>query len=121
MLHVETNKKKCLKFLKKAKKEGKKVFIYGASTKGNTILQFYGINKNLIKYAAERSPEKWGKYTVQSGIEIISEERARILNPDYFFVFPYAFIKEFIKREKTWLRGGGKFVLPYPSFKVLNK
>ncbi len=120
MLHVETNKKKCLKFLKKAKKEGKKVFIYGASTKGNTLLQFYGINQSLIQYAAERSPEKWGKYTIKSGIEIISEERARKLNPDYFFVLPYAFIKEFIKREKTWLKGGGKFVLPYPNFKVLN-
>ena len=120
MSHVETNKKKCLKFLKKAKKEGKKVFIYGASTKGNTLLQFYGINQSLIKYAAERSPEKWGKYTIKSGIEIISEEKARKLNPDYFFVLPYAFIKEFIKREKTWLKGGGKFVLPYPNFKVLN-
>ena len=121
MSHVETNKKKCLKFLKKAKKEGKRVFIYGASTKGNTLLQFYGINQSLIKYAAERSPEKWGKYTIKSGIEIISEEKARKLNPDYFFVLPYAFIKEFIKREKTWLKGGGKFVLPYPNFKVLNK
>ena len=120
MSHVETKKKKCLKYLKKAKKEGKKVFIYGASTKGNTLLQFYGINQSLIKYAAERSPEKWGKYTIKSGIEIISEEKARKLNPDYFFVLPYAFIKEFIKREKTWLKGGGKFVLPYPNFKVLN-
>jgi len=121
MQRVEKNKKKCLNFLKNAKQKGKKVFIYGASTKGNTLLQFYGIDRRLIQYAAERSPEKWGKYTVQSGIEIISEEKARKLNPDYFFVMPYAFIKEFIKREKIWLRGGGKFVLPYPNFKVLNK
>ena len=121
MQRVEKNKKKCLKFLKNAKQKGKKVFIYGASTKGNTLLQFYGIDRRLIKYAAERSPEMWGNYTVQSGIEIISEEKARKLNPDYFFVMPYAFIKEFIKREKIWLRGGGKFVLPYPKFKVLNK
>ena len=98
-----------------------KVFIYGASTKGNTLLQYYGINHKLIKFAAERSPEKWGKYTVGSGVKIISESKARKLNPDYFFVMPYAFIKEFIKREKKWLKKGGKFILPYPNFKVINK
>ena len=47
--------------------------------------------------------------------------KARKLNPDYFFVMPYAFIKEFIKREKKWLKKGGKFILPYPNFKVINK
>ena len=98
-----------------------KVFIYGASTKGNTLLQYYGINHKLIKFAAERSPVKWGKYTVGSGVKIISENKARKLNPDYFFVMPYAFIKEFIKREKKWLNKGGKFILPYPDFKIINK
>ena len=118
---VESNKKKCLSFLINAVKKGLKVYIYGASTKGNTLLQYYGINQKLIKFAAERSPEKWGKYTVGSGIRIISESEARKLNPDYFFVMPYAFIKEFIKREKKWIKKGGKFILPYPSFKVINK
>jgi len=118
---AEKNKKKCLLFLKKALKKGKKVFVYGASTKGNTLLQYYKINEKLIKFAAERSPEKWGKYTIGSGIKIISEENARKLNPNYFFVLPYGFIKEFIKREKNWLHGGGKFILPYPKFKVLSK
>ena len=118
---VESNKKKCLSFLINAVKKGLKVYIYGASTKGNTLLQYYGINQKLIKFAAERSPEKWGKYTVGSGIRIISESEARKLNPDYFFVMPYAFIKEFIKREKKWIKKGGKFILPYPNFKVINK
>ena len=118
---VELNKKKCLTFLTNADKKGLKVFIYGASTKGNTLLQYYGINHKLIKFAAERSSEKWGKYTIGSGIKIISENKARILNPDYFFVMPYAFIKEFMKREKKWLKGGGKFILPYPKFKIINK
>ena len=117
---VENNKTKCLKFLDKCKNFRKKVFIYGASTKGNTLLQYYGINSKMIPYAAERSPEKWGKYTVGSGIKIISEAKARKLNPDYFFVMPYGFINEFIKREHKWLKKGGKFILPYPNFKVLN-
>ena len=97
------------------------MFIYGASTKGNTLLQYYGINNKMINYAAERSPEKWGKYTIGSGIKIISENKARNLNPNYFFVMPYAFINEFVKREKKWINKGGKFILPYPKFKVLNK
>ncbi len=118
---IELNKKKCLFFLNNAIKKKLKVFIYGASTKGNTLLQYYGIDNKLITYAVERSPEKWGKYTIGSGIKIISENKARILNPDYFFVMPYAFINEFIKREKNWLKGGGKFVLPYPNFRVLNR
>ena len=117
---VKQNKKKCLSFLSKCKVDGKKVFIYGASTKGNTLLQYYGINSKMISFASERSPEKWGKYTIGTGVEIISEEYARKLNPEYFFVMPYAFIKEFVIREKKWLKKGGKFILPFPNFKVLN-
>ena len=118
---VKKNKKACINFLKRSKIEKKKVFIYGASTKGNTLLQYYGINSNVITYASERSPEKWGKYTIGTGLKIISEDYARTLNPDYFFVMPYAFIKEFIKREKNWIKRGGKFILPYPNFKIINK
>ena len=73
-----------------------------------------------IPFAAERTKTKWGKYTVGSGVKILSEKEARKLNPDYFFVMPYGFINEFVKREKRWLRSGGKFILPYPKFKVLK-
>ena len=118
---VKKNKKACINFLKRSKIDKKKVFIYGASTKGNTLLQYYGINSKIIPYASERSPEKWGKYTINTGLKIISEQNAREINPDYFFVMPYAFIKEFIKREKKWIKGGGKFILPYPNFKIVNK
>jgi len=117
---VEKNKKKCQDFLSWCSKNNKKVFIYGASTKGNTLLQYYNITSKQIKFAAERSPEKWGKYTIGSGVKIISENEARRKKPDYFFVMPYAFIKEFIKREKKWLKSGGKFILPFPNFKILR-
>ena len=118
---VKKNKKKWLTFIKKCNSKGEKIFLYGASTKGNTLLQYYGIDSKMINFAVERSPEKWGKYTIGTGIKIISEKAARDLNPKYFFVMPYAFIKEFIIREKKWLKKGGKFILPYPNFKVLNK
>ena len=118
---VEKNKKTCLSFIKKCNNKGEKVFLYGASTKGNTLLQYYGIDSKMISFASERSPEKLGKYTIGSGLKIISEKAARKLNPKYFFVMPYAFIREFIIREKKWLNKGGKFILPYPNFKILNK
>jgi len=114
------NKIQTINFIKKAIKKNKKIFLYGASTKGNTVLQYYGLNSSLIKYAAERSPEKWGKYTIGTGLKIISEKESRKLNPDYLFVMPYAFISEFKKREKTWLKNGGKFILPYPKFKLIK-
>ena len=115
---TKSNKKICIKFLKKELKKGKKIFLYGASTKGNTLLQYYNIDNKIISYASDRSPEKWGKYTIGSGIKIISENEARKKRPDYFFVMPYAFINEFKKRESNWLKNKGKFILPYPKFRV---
>ena len=117
---VKENKRDTIKFINEKIKEGKKIYLYGASTKGNTVLQYYGLNSKKIPFAAERSPEKWGKFTIGTGIKIVSEEKARKLNPDYFFVTPWGFIKEFIKREKKWLKKGGKFIIPFPKFKLLG-
>jgi hypothetical protein len=111
----------CKSFIQREIKKGKTVMVYGASTKGNTILQFFGLDHKLIRYAAERTPQKWGKYTVGTGIKIISEREARKLNPDYFLVLPVAFINEFIKRESKWLKKGGKFIVPFPNFRVISK
>ena len=116
---IEDNKKKCVSFIKAEVAEGKKIFVYGASTKGNTILQYYGLDGSLIEAAAEKSPWKWGKYTIGSMIPIISEEEARKKQPDYFLVLPYAFFDEFYKREKEWRQKGGKFIVPLPKFKVI--
>tara|TARA_B100001250_G_scaffold332733_1_gene298238 strand:+ start:2406 stop:3614 length:1209 start_codon:yes stop_codon:yes gene_type:complete len=116
---VKLNKVKTLRFIRKELKKNKKIFLYGASTKGNTVLQYYKLNNKIIPYAAERSPAKWGRYTVGTGIKIISEKEARKLNPDYFFVTPWGFIKEFIIREKKWRKSGGKFILPFPKFKII--
>ena len=118
---VKNNKKMLVNFINKQKKNGKKIFLYGASTKGNTVLQYYNINSSLIPFASERSPEKWGKYTIGSGIKIIPEKLARKINPDFFLVTPWGFIKEFIKREKTWLKKGGTFIVPFPKFKLFRK
>jgi len=101
-------------------KKGKKVYVYGASTKGNTMLQFYNLSYPIIKAAADRNPIKWGKKTVGTLIPIISEEQARKEKPDYFLVLPWHFLKEFVKREKSYLKSGGKFIVPLPDFKIIS-
>jgi NDP-4-keto-2,6-dideoxyhexose 3-C-methyltransferase len=116
---IEDNKNQCVKFIRNEVSKGKKVWVYGASTKGNTILQHFGLDHTLIEGASERSPEKWGKYTIGTQIPIYSENEARKRRPDYFLVLPYAFFNEFYKREKEWRSQGGKFILPLPEFKVV--
>ena len=117
---IEKNKVNTLNFIDKQIKKGKKIFLYGASTKGNTMLQYYKLDQSKIPFAAERSKSKWGKYTVGTGIKIISEREARKKRPDYFLVTPWGFIKEFVKREKNWIKKGGKFILPFPFFKLVS-
>lgn len=102
-------------------KAGKKIYIYGASTKGNTILQYCRLDNSIIKAAADRNPDKWGKVTPGTNIPIISEEEARAANPDYFLVLPWHFIEGFIMREKKFLESGGKFILPLPNVRIIDK
>ncbi len=98
---------------------GKKVYVYGASTKGNTVLQYFGLDDSLIAAAAERNPEKWGKLTVGTHIPIISEETARAARPDYFLMLPWHFLEEFKQREMDFLMRGGRFIMPAPYFALI--
>lgn len=100
------------------KREGKKVHIYGASTKGNTILQWCNINTMLVDFAAERNPDKYGAYTLGTNIPIISEAESRAMNPDYYLVLPWHFKKEFIEREQEALRSGTGFIFPIPTIEI---
>ena len=116
---ITDNKKNLVDFIKNKVKNGKTVYLYGASTRGNTLLQFLKLNNKLITFAVERNPEKWGKRISSVGIPIISEEKARKDKPDYMLVLPWFFKEEFLKREKTYLDKGGHFIFPLPKFKVV--
>ncbi|MBN2019729.1 MAG: class I SAM-dependent methyltransferase [Sedimentisphaerales bacterium] len=107
--------------LKRLKDEGKKIHIYGASTKGNTILQWCDIDNRIIDYAAERSPEKYGARTLGTDIPIISEAESRKMNPDYYLVLPWHFKKEFIERERETLERGTRFIFPLPKIEIISK
>jgi len=116
---VEDNKNKLYKFISKLVKDNKRVYVYGASTRGNTLLQYCGLDKKLIKAAVERNPEKWGKIIASVGIPIISEEQARKEMPEYMLVLPWFFKREFLNRENKYLKSGGHFIFPLPKFKVV--
>lgn len=99
--------------------EGKTIHVYGASTKGNTILQYAGIDRTLVPYAADRNTAKHGSETIGTGIPIISEERSRELKPDYYLALPWHFMEEFLEREQEFLDGGGKFIVPMPTVQIV--
>jgi len=117
---VEGIKKELTAFLEKETARGKKIYVYGASTKGNTVLQYFGIDHSMIGAAAERNPDKWGKKTVGTLIPIISEEQARNEKPDYFLVLPWHFLREFRAREQEFFKRGGKFIVPFPELKIIE-
>jgi SAM-dependent methyltransferase len=100
--------------------DGSTIHIYGASTKGNTILQFADIDRALVDYAADRNPDKWGSETIGTHIPIISEEESRALRPDYYLVLPWHFLDEFLEREQAFFAGGGRFIVPLPEVRVLD-
>jgi len=119
--NINQLKEKTVSFIKEEKAKGKKIWGYGASTKGNTLLQYFGLDNTLIDGIAERSIYKFGLKTVGTEIPICSEDEMRKANPDYLLVLPWHFINEFIERENEFLDNGGKFIVPCPKFEIIGK
>ncbi len=116
---INRNRRATMEFVRSEVARGKKVYAYGASTKGNTILQYFGLDAKLLAGAADKDPRKWGKLTIGTWVPIVNEDEAR-KNADYFLVLPWAFWRSFHAREQPWLKNGGRFVLPLPEFQVVN-
>ena len=109
-----------LHFIEQEKAKGKTIWGYGASTKGNTLLQYYGIDETLLDGIAERQEAKFGLKTQGSNIPIYSEEEMRAAKPDYLLVLPWHFIDSFVAREQEYLKGGGAFIVPCPKFEIIR-
>lgn len=105
--------------IKSLVEDGKKVFGYGASTKGNVLLQFCNLTKEDIPYIAEVNEDKFGSFTPGTGIKIVSEKEAKEMNPDYFLVLPWHFKSSILEREKEYLENGGKFIFPLPDIEII--
>jgi SAM-dependent methyltransferase len=118
---INIHREELTTLLKNIKKEKKRIHIYGASTKGNTILQWCGIDSRIIDFAAERNPDKYGAYTLGTDIPIISEEESRAMNPDYYLVLPWHFKEEFIVREQETLNKGIGLIFPLPTIEIIKK
>jgi hypothetical protein len=119
--NLESLKNQVVDFIRSARAEGKTVYGYGASTKGNTLLQYFGLDQNDIVAIAERSTYKFGLKTIGSNIPIISEDEMRNAKPDYLLILPWCFISEFVSREQDFLKSGGKFIVPCPKFEIVGE
>jgi hypothetical protein len=113
-------KKQTVSFIKKAKSEGKTIWGYGASTKGNTLLQMFGLDNSLIDGIAEKQEFKWGRRTVGTDIPIFSEAEMRKVHPDYLLILPWFFRDTFIEREHEYLKRGGTMIFPAPYFSTYS-
>lgn len=118
---INFHRDELIALLKKLKKAGNRIHIYGASTKGNTILQFCGIDNRIVDVAAERNPDKYGAYTLGTDIPIVSEAESRAMNPDYYLVLPWHFKTEFVERESETLDRGIGLIFPLPNIEIVKR
>ncbi len=114
-------KEKLVGFLKQEKANGKKIWVYGASTRGNVILQYFKLGPEIIDCIADMNKDKWGKKTVGSFIPIDSPENFRKANPDCLLVNTWHFFDEIMGQEKDYFDKGGIFIVALPEFKVIGK
>jgi hypothetical protein len=118
---ITDSKERLLNFLKEQKKNGKLVLGYGASTKGNVVLQYCGITQELLPAIMEVNQDKFGCVTPGTGIEIISEDEGRAKNPDYILVLPWHFKENILEKEKKYRKSTGcRFVFALPKFEIVE-
>jgi hypothetical protein len=118
---VFNHRNKLLETLAKLRQEDATVLGYGASTKGNVILQFCGLNAEHIPCIAEVNPDKFGRFTPGTHIPIVSEAKAHAMNPDYLLVLPWHFRENLLEREAAFLRRGGKMIFPLPDIEIVGR
>jgi len=116
---VEKSREELMVFLMSQKIKGKKIWGYGASTKGQVTMQYCNINSDLIDAVAERNPDKYGLFTPGTDVKICSEDEMRAAKPDFLVIFPWHFLTEFKEREKDLMASGTKLVVPLPRFEVI--
>ena len=108
-----------LRLLRALKDDNKRILGYGASTKGNVVLQFCGIGPDLVDTIAEVNADKFGCFTPGTHIPIVSEAEARAMNPDYFLMLPWHFKDSILQREQPYLASGGKMIFPFPEIEII--
>jgi len=119
--HIVQFRSRVRDFFSEARKANQMVLGYGASTKGNVVLQYCGVTQEEMPAIAEKYSWKVGLVAPGTRIPIISEDEARARNPDYFFVLPWHFRDEIVERERSYLERGGALVFALPRFEIVRK
>lgn len=117
---IEEHRDGLMDLLRDIKSQGETVLGYGASTKGNVILQYCGLTAELLPAIAEVNEAKFGAYTPGTCIPIVSEAQAKAMKPDYLLVFPWHFRDNIIAREREYLASGGKLIFPLPAIEIVG-
>jgi hypothetical protein len=116
---VYNHRENLIDLLRALNDDGKKIIGYGASTKGNILLQFCNLTDKEIPFIAEVNQDKFGCVTPGSNIPIISETEAKKMKPDYLFILPWHFKNGILEREKEFISNGGKFIVPLPEIQII--
>jgi hypothetical protein len=117
---VKQHRLDLINLMKTLHEAGQSVYGYGASTKGNVMLQYCGIDTSLMPEVADVNPEKYGRTTPGTQIPIVSEENVKSHNPDYMLVLPWHFRETIISREAKFLENGGRLIFPLPEIEIVG-
>jgi len=118
---IQKQREKLQHLLSELKQKDKKIFIYGASTRGLVILEYCGIDDKIITVATDKNSDKWGKYLAGTKIKIIPLEDYRRLKPDFLLVLPYQYTNEIAYQERDFLENGGQLIIPLPEPRIIDK
>lgn len=116
---VKSHRESLVSLIRKIRSEGKTIYGYGASTKGNVMLQWCGLTSDDIIAIGEVNPDKYGCVTPGTNIPIIPESEVKSINPDYMIVLPWHFRNGILQREKEYRNSGGKFIFPLPYIEIV--
>jgi hypothetical protein len=116
---VFQQRRQLVRLIQSIKAEGKTILGYGASTKGNVMLQFCGFTEKDITAIVEVNSDKFGCLTPGSRIPIVSEAEALAMKPDYYLVLPWHFRSGILQREQEFMVRGGRFIFPFPEIQVV--
>ncbi len=118
-IRILERKSELLKLISEIKNNNKSIYVLGASTKGNTLLQYYGLGSTIIDKALEVNEDKFGRRTIGTNIPIVSEEDGLKDNPDYLLVLPWHFKDFFVAKFETYITNGGKLIFPLPEVVIV--
>jgi NDP-4-keto-2,6-dideoxyhexose 3-C-methyltransferase len=118
---IQSMRDQLLEVLRREASLGRRIYIYGASTRGLVVLQYAGINSQLIPFAVDKNSDKWGRYIVGTGIKVIPFEEYRATPPDCLLVLPYQFKNEIAWQEREFLNNGGRMIFAMPTVHVIDR